>query len=38
MPDDADELVLGLYERMPAIRITELSQEVVSDVSANGTV
>jgi hypothetical protein len=31
VPDDADKLVLDLYERMPAIRITEPLQEVDAD-------
>ena len=32
VPDEADELVLDLYDRLPAIRITELMQEVDTDI------
>jgi len=32
VPQEADELVLDLYDRLPAIRITELLQEVDADI------
>ena len=32
VPEEADELVLDLYDRLPAIRITELMQEVDTDI------
>ncbi|MAZ23153.1 Tn3 family transposase [Roseovarius sp.] len=32
VPEEADELVLDLYDRLPAIRITELLQEVDADI------
>ena len=32
MPQEADELVLDLYDRLPTIRITELLQEVDADI------
>ena len=37
MPDEADELVLDLYNRLPAIRITELMQEVDADIGFTET-
>jgi len=32
VPQEADELVLDLYDRLPAIRVTELLQEVDKDI------
>lgn len=32
VPEEADELVLDLYDRLPAIRITELMQEADADI------
>lgn len=32
VPEEADEMVLDLYDRLPAIRITELMQEVDTDI------
>ena len=32
VPQEADELVLDLYDRLPAIRITELLQQVDADI------
>ena len=37
VPEDADELVLDLYNRLPAIRITELMQEVDADIGFTET-
>lgn len=37
VPDEADELVLDLYDRLPAIRITELMQEVHADIGFTET-
>ena len=37
VPEEADELVLDLYDRLPAIRITELMQEVDADIGFTET-
>ena len=37
VPEEADELVLDLYNRLPAIRITELMQEVDADIGFTET-
>ena len=37
VPEEADELVLDLYDRLPAIRITELMQEVDTDIGFTET-
>lgn len=37
VPQEADELVLDLYDRLPAIRITELMQEVDADIGFTET-
>ncbi len=37
VPQEADELVLDLYDRLPAIRITELLQEVDEDIGFTET-
>jgi len=37
VPQETDELVLDLYDRLPAIRITELLQEVDADIGFTET-
>ena len=37
VPEEADELVLDLYDRLPTIRITELMQEVDADIGFTET-
>lgn len=37
VPEEADELVLDLYDRLPAIRITELMQDVDTDIGFTET-
>lgn len=37
VPEEADDLVLDLYDRLPAIRITKLMQEVDTDIGFTET-